>query len=163
MMRYLLLIILLQGCNNSINITDRSSENKTLKNSINISAKINPQSLSFEAQNITQKWSSLPELQSIINGLKSENYTAFMETDNYLKEFITELKKTLPKKLNTTSISSRIVVLETNILELESVLSKTQFETKKKVIITNKSIESYYNLIYQINKTIEKELQKITE
>ena len=163
MMRYLLLIILLQGCNNSINITDRSSENKTLKNSINISAKINPQSLSFEAQNITQKWSSLPELQSIINGLKSENYTAFMETDNYLKEFITELKKTLPKKLNTPSITSRIVVLETNILELESVLSKTQFETKKKVIITNKSIESYYNLIYQINKTIEKELQKITE
>ena len=163
MMRYLLLIILLQGCNNSINITDRSSENNTLKNSINISAKINTQSLSFEAQNITQKWSSLPELQSIINGLKSENYTAFMETDNYLKEFITELKKTLPKKLNTTSISSRIVVLETNILELESVLSKTQFETKKKVIITNKSIESYYNLIYQINKTIEKELQKITE
>ena len=162
-MRYLLLIILLQGCNNSINITDISSENNTLENSINLSAKINPQSLSFEAQNITQKWSSLPELQSIINGLKSENYTAFMETDNYLKEFITELKKTLPKKLNTTSISSRIVVLETNILELESVLSKTQFETKKKVIITNKSIESYYNLIYQINKTIEKELQKITE
>ena len=163
MMRYLLLIILVQGCNNSINITDRSSENNTLKKSINLSAKINPQSLSFEAQNITQKWSSLPELQSIINGLKSENYTAFMETDNYLKEFITELKKTLPKKLNTPSISSRIVVLETNILELESVLSKTQFETKKKVIITNKSIESYYNLIYQINKTIEKELQKITE
>lgn len=163
MMRYLLLIILLQGCNNSINITDISSENNTLENSINLSAKINPQSLSFEAQNITQKWSSLPELQSIINGLKSENYTAFMETDNYLKEFITELKKTLPKKLNTPSISSRIVVLETNILELESVLSKTQFETKKKVIITNKSIESYYNLIYQINKTIEKELQKITE
>ncbi|MDC0654388.1 hypothetical protein OAP23_00240 [Flavobacteriaceae bacterium] len=162
-MRYLLLIILLQGCNNSINITDISSENNTLENSINLSAKINPQSLSFEAQNITQKWSSLPELQSIINGLKSENYTAFMETDNYLKEFITELKKTLPKKLNTPSITSRIVVLETNILELESVLSKTQFETKKKVIITNKSIESYYNLIYQINKTIEKELQKITE
>lgn len=163
MMRYLLLIILFQGCNNSINITDISSENNTLENSINLSAKINPQSLSFEAQNITQKWSSLPELQSIINGLKSENYTAFMETDNYLKEFITELKKTLPKKLNTPSITSRIVVLETNILELESVLSKTQFETKKKVIITNKSIESYYNLIYQINKTIEKELQKITE
>jgi hypothetical protein len=86
-----------------------------------------------------------------------------METDNYLKEFITELKKTLPKKLNLPPISSRIVVLETNILELESVLSKTQIETKKKVTITKKSIESYYNLIYQINKTIEKELQKITE
>ena len=163
MKRYLLLIILLQSCNNTINIDDKSSENNTIENSINISSKINPQSLSFESQNITQKWSSLPELQSIINGLKSENYSAFMETDNYLKEFITELKKTLPKKLDLPSITSRIVVLETNILELESVLSKTQLETKRKVTVTNKSIESYYNLIYQINKTIEKELQKITE
>mgnify|MGYP001221764206 CR=1 FL=1 len=163
MKRYLLLIILLQSCNNSNNIADNFSVNNTLENSINISTKINPQSLSFEAQSITQKWSSLPELQSIINGLKSENYTAFMETDNYLKEFITELKKTLPKKLDLPSITSRIVVLETNILELESVLSKAQLEMKKKVIITDKSIESYYNLIYQINKTIEKELQKITE
>ena len=163
MKRYLLLIILLHSCNNSINIADKYSENNTIENSINIGAKINPQSLSFEAQSITQKWSSLPELKSIINGLKSENYSAFMETDNYLKEFITELKKTLPKKLNIPSITSRIVVLETNILELESVLSKTQLETKRKVIVTNKSIESYYNLIYQINKTIEKELQKITE
>ena len=86
-----------------------------------------------------------------------------METDNYLKEFIAELKKTLPKKLNSPPITSRIVVLETNILELESILSKTQFETEKKATLTNRSIESYYNLIYQINKTIEKKLQKITD
>jgi hypothetical protein len=163
MNRYLLLIILFYSCNNSVKIDDKFSKNNTLENSINISAKINPQKLSLEAQNITQKWSNLAELKSIINGLESEKYTAFMETDNYLKEFITELKKTLPKKLNLPPISSRIVVLETNILELESVLSKTQIETKKKVTITKKSIESYYNLIYQINKTIEKELQKITE
>ena len=163
MNRYLLLIILLHSCNNSVKINDKFSKNNTIENSINISSKINPQQLSLEAKKITQKWSSLPELQSIINGLKSENYTAFMETDNYLKEFIIELKKTLPKKLILPPITSRIVVLETNFLELESVLSKTQLETKRKVIVTDKSIESYYNLIYQINKTIEKELQKITE
>ena len=163
MNKYLLLIILLHSCNNSVKINDKFSKNNTIENSFNISSKINPQSLSLEAKKITQKWSSLAELQSIINGLKSENYTAFMETDNYLKEFIIELKKTLPKKLILPPITSRIVVLETNFLELESVLSKTQLETKRKVTVTNKSIESYYNLIYQINKTIEKELQKITE
>ena len=163
MNRCLLLIILLYSCNNSVKIDDKFSKNNKIENSVNISSKINPQSLSLEAKKITQKWSSLAELQSIINGLKSENYTAFMETDNYLKEFIIELKKTLPKKLILPPITSRIVVLETNFLELESVLSKTQLETKRKVIVTDKSIESYYNLIYQINKTIEKELQKITE
>ena len=163
MMRYLLLVVLLNSCNNSIKIPEKFSKNNTNENSINISSKIDPQKLSLEAQKITQKWSSLPELQSIINALKSKNYSSFMETDNYLKEFITELKKTLPKKLNSPPITSRIVVLETNILELESILSKTKFETKKKAILTNRSIESYYNLIYQINKTIEKKLQKITD
>lgn len=163
MNRCLLLIILLYSCNNSVKIDDKFSKNNTIENSFNISSKINPQSLSLEAKKITQKWSSLPELQSIINSLKSKNYSAFVETDNYLKEFIIELKKTLPKKLILPPITSRIVVLETNFLELESVLSKTQLETKRKVIVTDKSIESYYNLIYQINKTIEKELQKITE
>jgi len=163
MNRCLLLIILLYSCNNSVKIDDKFSKNNTIENSFNISSKINPQSLSLEAKKITQKWSSLAELQSIINGLKFENYTAFMETDNYLKEFIIELKKTLPKKLILPPITSRIVVLETNFLELESVLSKTQLETKKRDLITEKSIVSYYNLIYQINKTIEKELQKITE
>ena len=163
MMRYLLLVVLLNSCNNSIKIPEKFSKNNTIENSINISSKIDPQKLSLEAQKITQKWSSLPELQSIINALKSKNYSSFMETDNYLKEFIAELKKTLPKKLNSPPITSRIVVLETNILELESILSKTQFETKKKAILTNRSLESYYNLIYQINKTIEKKLQKITD
>jgi hypothetical protein len=162
-MRYLLLVVLLNSCNNSIKIPEKFSKNNTIENSINISSKIDPQKLSLEAQKITQKWSSLPELQSIINALKSKNYSSFMETDNYLKEFIAELKKTLPKKLNSPPITSRIVVLETNILELESILSKTQFETKKKAILTNRSLESYYNLIYQINKTIEKKLQKITD
>ena len=163
MNRYLLLIILLHSCNNSVKINDKFSENNTIENSINISSKINPQQLSLEAQNITQKWSSFPELKSIINALKSKNYSAFMEIDNYLKEFVTELKKTLPKKLNLPPINSRIVVLETSFLELESILSKNQLETKKRDIITEKSLESYHNLIYQINKTIEKELQKITE
>ncbi len=163
MMRYLLLVVLLHCCNNSIKIPEKFSKNNTIENSINISSKIDPQKLSLEAQKITQKWSSLPELQNIINALKSKNYSSFMETDNYLKEFITELKKTLPKKLNSPPITSRIIVLETNILELESILSKTQFETKKKATVTDRFIESYYNLIYQINKTIEKKLQKITE
>ena len=163
MVRYLLLVVLLNSCNNSIKIPEKFSKNNTIENSINISSKIDPQKLSLEAQKITQKWSSLPELQSIINALKSKNYSSFMETDNYLKEFIAELKKTLPKKLNSPPITSRIIVLETNILELESILSKTQFETKKKATVTDRSIESYYNLIYQINKTIEKKLQKITE
>ena len=163
MNRYLLLVVLLNSCNNSIKIPEKFSKNNKIENSINISSKIDPQKLSLEAQKITQKWSSLPELQSIINSLKSKNYSAFVETDNYLKEFIIELKKTLPKKLILPPITSRIVVLETNFLELESVLSKTQLETKKRDLITEKSIVSYYNLIYQINKTIEKELQKITE
>ena len=51
MNRYLLLIILLHGCNNSVKkINDKFSKNNTIENSINISSKINPQQLSLEAK-----------------------------------------------------------------------------------------------------------------
>ena len=92
MKKFLLFIILFQNCNNSIEITDKLSNDMKLENSIIMTSKINSQKLSDEAQNITQKWSSLPELEKIIEGLISENYSALMETDNYLNEFITELK-----------------------------------------------------------------------
>ena len=97
-------------------------------------------------------------IDECIESLPKNSNIIIIENSNNI-----ELKKTLPKKLILPPITSRIVVLETNFLELESILSKNQLETKKRDIITEKSLESYHNLIYQINKTIEKELQKITE
>ena len=161
MKKYIVFILLLQGCNNSINNkTKLDLSNKEDYNIISDS-KIIIRELSPEAKNIIQQWSSLQELQSIINNLTKGDYSTFKEKDNYLKESIGELRKTLPEKLNIKSITSRLLVLETNFLQLESVLSESSLESKNKVAISNKSIESYYNFIYQINKTIEKELQII--
>ena len=161
MKKYIVFILLLQACNNSItnktilDLIDKEDYN------INMESKIVIRELSPEAKNITQQWSSLQELQNIIANLVKGDYSTFKEKDNYLKESIGELRKTLPEKLNINSITSRLLVLETNILQLESVLSESGLESKKKVVISNKSIESYYNFIYQINKIIEKELQII--
>ena len=161
MKKYIVFILLLQGCNNSIN--NKTKSDLTNKEDYNITSdsKIIVRELSPEAKNITQQWSSLQELQNIINNLTKGDYSTFKEKDNYLKESIGELRKTLPEKLNIKSITSRLLVLETNFLQLESVLSESSLESKNKVAISNKSIESYYNFIYQINKTIEKELQII--
>ena len=161
MKKYIVFILLLQGCNNSIN--NKTKSDLTNKEDYNITSdsKIIVHELSPEAKNITQQWSSLQELQNIINNLTKGDYSTFKEKDNYLKESIGELRKTLPEKLNIKSITSRLLVLETNILQLESVLSESSLESVNKILISNKSIESYYNLIYQINKTIEKELQVI--
>ena len=75
--------------------------------------------------------------------------------------FLKSETKTLPKKLNNLPITSRLIVLETNILQLKSILSNSEFKPKNRTSIKNKLIESYYNFIYQINKVIEKELQII--
>jgi small-conductance mechanosensitive channel len=161
MKKYIVFILLLQACNNSItNKTKLDLSDKEGYN-INMESKIVIYELSPEAKNITQQWSSLQELQNIIANLVKGDYSTFKEKDNYLKESIGELRKTLPEKLNINSVTSRLLVLETNILQLESVLSESGLESKNKVVISNKSIESYYNFIYQINKIIEKELQII--
>jgi|TARA_B110000114_G_scaffold79636_1_gene84210 small-conductance mechanosensitive channel len=161
MKKYIVFILLLQACNNSINNKTKLDLSDKEGYNINMESKIVIYELSPEAKNITQQWSSLQELQNIIANLVKGDYSTFKEKDNYLKESIGELRKTLPEKLNINSVTSRLLVLETNILQLESVLSESGLESKNKVVISNKSIESYYNFIYQINKIIEKELQII--
>jgi small-conductance mechanosensitive channel len=161
MKKYIVFILLLQACNNSINNKTKLDLSDKEDYNINMESKIVVYELSPEAKKITQQWSSLQELQNIIANLVKGDYSTFKEKDNYLKESIGELRKTLPEKLNINSITSRLLVLETNILQLESVLSESGLESKNKVVISNKSIESYYNFIYQINKIIEKELQII--
>ena len=161
MKKYIVFILLLQACNNSITNKTKLELSDKEDYNINMESKIVVYELSPEAKNITQQWSSLQELQNIIANLVKGDYSTFKEKDNYLKESIGELRKTLPEKLNINSITSRLLVLETNILQLESVLSESGLESKNKVVISNKSIESYYNFIYQINKIIEKELQII--
>lgn len=161
MKKYIVFILLLQACNNSINNKTKLDLSEKEGYNINMESKIVVYELSPEAKKITQQWSSLQELQNIIANLVKGDYSTFKEKDNYLKESIGELRKTLPEKLNINSVTSRLLVLETNILQLESVLSESGLESKNKVVISNKSIESYYNFIYQINKIIEKELQII--
>ena len=161
MKKYIVFILLLQACNNSINNKTKLDLIDKEDYNINMESKIVVYELSPEAKKITQQWSSLQELQNIIANLVKGDYSTFKEKDNYLKESIGELRKTLPEKLNINSVTSRLLVLETNILQLESVLSESGLESKNKVVISNKSIESYYNFIYQINKIIEKELQII--
>ena len=161
MRKYLLLIILLQNCTDSIKIKSESDFNNQDQYARSIESKIDVQDLSIEAREITQQWTSLQELQNIINGLVKEDYSAFKEKDKYLEEFINDLTKTLPKKLKNPPVTSRLLVLETNILRLESILSNSEFKAENRTSVRNKLIESYYNFIYQINKTIEKELQII--
>ena len=161
MRKYLLLIILLQNCNNPIKVESESNYNNEDQYVRSIESEIIVREFTEEAKKITQQWTNLKELQNIINGLEKEDYSAFKEKDKYLEEFINDLTKTLPKKLNNLPITSRLLVLETNILQLESILSNSEFKPKNRTSIKNKLIESYYNFIYQINKVIEKELQII--
>ena len=161
MRKYLLLIILLQNCNNPIKVESESNYNNEDQYIRSIESDIIVREITEEAKKITQQWTNLKELQNIINGLEKEDYSAFKEKDKYLEEFINDLTKTLPKKLNNLPITSRLLVLETNILQLESILSNSEFKPKNRTSIKNKLIESYYNFIYQINKVIEKELQII--
>jgi len=161
MRKYLLLIILLQNCTNPIKVESESNYNNEDQYVRSIESDIIVREFTEEAKKITQQWTNLKELQNIINGLEKEDYSAFKEKDKYLEEFINDLTKTLPKKLNNLPITSRLLVLETNILQLESILSNSEFKPKNRTSIKNKLIESYYNFIYQINKVIEKELQII--
>ena len=98
MRKYLLLIILLQNCNNAIKVESESNYNNEDQYVRSIDSEIIVRKFTKEAEKITQQWANLKELQNIINGLEKEDYSAFKEKDKYLEEFINDLTKTLPKK-----------------------------------------------------------------
>ena len=91
MRKYLLLIILLQNCNNPIKVESESNYNNEDQYVRSIESDIIVREFTEEAKKITQQWTNLKELQNIINGLEKEDYSAFKEKDKYLEEFINDL------------------------------------------------------------------------
>ena len=102
----------------------------------------------------------LNELSKLIDELKLGDFSSFKEKDDYLNNFFADLLKSIPKELKQKNITSRLLVIENSILNFKSKLSSSNSSinlNQHKIKIIN----AYYNFIYIINKSVEKESQLI--
>ena len=117
--------------------------------------------LSDMAISTTQNWLAFIELNKQIEILKQADLSFFKDDKAILKSTINDLKNEIPEKLNETSIEVRLISLETNLYKLEG--SAILNNSKKETLINDIKdvLLSHTNLIFQINRTLEKDAQKI--
>ena len=117
--------------------------------------------LSDAARKIADSWLKFQELDSEIETLKTGDLSFFSNEKDLLKTFYTELTGSLPEALQQASIEVRLLALETNSYKLHDETVFNRADKKALLTAIGEVLVGYSNLIFQINKKLEKDAQKI--
>ncbi|MGB5417681.1 hypothetical protein [Algibacter sp.] len=100
-------------------------------------------------------WAEYEQLNAIIDNVKKGDLSYFNDNEKVIQLLIKELKQNIPAALNSESILSRLLVLETKLLKLESLSNLTT--TSKEELLENikEFLVAFSNLSFQMNKKIE--------
>lgn len=105
---------------------------------------------------ILESWLNYTELAEYINQFNSNDFSSLIDNKKYLIRFFNGIKNTIPDVLNQPEISSRLTVIETDFLKLESMLSNFEISSDQKNKMVKRINNSFSNLNFQIDKVIEK-------
>jgi hypothetical protein len=125
------------------------------------SIKYTEYALSDLAQQKTSNWQTFRELSNKIDVLKTGDLSFFKDDKAILISFIADLKNEVPDALNTTAILVRLTVIETVFLKLEGVASLPSAKKTALLAAIKDVLLAHNNLIFQINKKLEKDSQNI--
>ena len=103
-----------------------------------------------------ESWLNYIELAEYINQINSNDFSSLIDNKKYLIRFFNGIKNTIPDVLNQPEISSRLTVIETDFLKLESMLSNFEISSDQKIKMVKRINNSFSNLNFQIDKLIEK-------
>ncbi|NNK87306.1 MAG: hypothetical protein HKO90_03405 [Flavobacteriaceae bacterium] len=117
--------------------------------------------LSDKAVDVTKDWLKFKELNNQIELLKTSDLSFFADDITLLEGFLTDLEAEIPEILKETSILVRLSALKTTIYKFEG--SATLQRESKEAVLQSISdlLVAHSNLIFQINKKLEKDAQQI--
>jgi len=117
--------------------------------------------LSDLAETKTQDWTKFQELIAQIEILKKGDLSFFQEDKTLLETFLTDLKSEVPALLNEPAILVRLNVFETTAFKLEGISELSNLDKNAILNYVKDVLISYTNIIFQINKKLEKDSQNI--
>lgn len=155
------------GCKSDTEPTDIVENKKTTEDPERITAKdieklrYTDYILSADAKDATITWQKYNDLDAQVELLRKGNLSFFRTEKTLLKTYMEDLKKEQPAAVKSPSIDARILVLETQLLKLQSYSTLSNIK-KADILKTIKDfLISYANLNLQINKKLEFESQII--
>ena len=109
------------------------------------------------------EWIEFKELNVLITNITNGKNEVLINSKETLRDLFSALVVKIPESINSSSIVSRIRVLETLAYKLNVEYGSKQ-NNSIEFELTKKSLEkAYSNLIFQINKTLEKKSQFISK
>ncbi|MBC3758157.1 hypothetical protein H7U19_07065 [Hyunsoonleella sp. SJ7] len=117
--------------------------------------------LDRQAETIAEPWDAYSRLREAVEGVKNADFSFFNAEEKASTELIKDLKATVPDTLNTPSVLSRILVMETMLQKMQetsglSTTTKAELSQAVKDVLV-----AYSNLNFQLNKKLEKDKQNI--
>lgn len=117
--------------------------------------------LDTKAEKLIETWDAYTQLQQLIKNIKQAKFTELKDNNKVLKTLVNDLKRKSPTHLKSSPISARIMVLETKLFKLESLVNLPNINKKELGATIKELLLAFSNLNFQINKKMEKDSQKI--
>jgi len=146
---------------NTTELIDNTTATKTITAKDFEQLKYVEYALSDSAAAKTKNWLKFQNLRLHIDQLKKGDFYFFKEDKAILTGFITDLKKEIPSTLNTEDIAVRLRVIETMSFKLEEVSNINVISKETLLKSITDVLIAYNNLIFQINKKVEKDALNI--
>ena len=111
--------------------------------------------LDAKTEKAIAEWQEYFQLETVINNVKKADLTFFYDNDKNIKTLLRDLKKDIPKEVNSDATLARISALETHLYKLKS-LSNLESTDKNELLSTIKDfLISFSNFNFQMNQKIE--------
>jgi hypothetical protein len=150
------------GCNNET--SQRPEDKAETSNDLNTitqndieSFRFDDYALSNDSKIALENWQKYQELNEQIDYIHKADFSFFMGEKKVLKAFINDFKTEIPEAIKTAPIESRVVVLETKLLKLNSILKLDNVDKATKLSNVKELLIAMSNLNLQINKKFELE------
>lgn len=152
-----------QSCNEAIKKTPISVNKQTASITNTGTAELVDPVIIKDIDSSLSKWIEFKELKVLITNISNGKNEVLIDSEETLRDLFSALVVKIPETINLSSIIARIRVLETLAYKLNVEYSIKQ-NNSIEFELTKKSLEkAYSNLIFQINKTLEKKLQFISK
>ena len=104
-----------------------------------------------------EQWINYFELNEFVEQLNSNDFSSLIDNKKFLLRFFKGIKFSIPDEINKSEIKSRLTVIETDFMRLESMLSNYEVDNEIKIKMVKKINNSFSNLNFQIDKLLEKQ------
>ena len=152
-----------QSCNEAIKKTPISANKQTASITNTETAELADPVVIKDIDSSLSQWIEFKELNVLITNISNGKNEVLIDSEETLRDLFSALVVKIPETISSSSIIARIRVLETLAYKLNVEYGSKQ-NNSIEFELTKKSLEkAYSNLIFQINKTLEKKSQFISK